>query len=169
MAKFHVSAVTNLIIDFANKIDVNLTNLKLQKILFFVNGIYYSEKDEVLFAEEMRAWEYGPIIPEIYYEFKRFGSSSLNKTKSYIFDPEIGDILIKEIPSTNNEYKVIEALSRLFFIQSASDLVNMSHRGDSPWSRYFDSQHIGGKEIIFEDKDKKFFNKIANEIYTKYL
>jgi len=169
MAKFHVSAVTNSIINFANEVDVNLTNLKLQKILFFINGIYYSEKDEVLFAEEMRAWKYGPVIPEIYYEFKRFGSGSLNNAKSFLYDPDQSDISISEIPLTSKELKTVKALSRLFFIQSAANLVEMSHRSDSPWSRYFDLDHIGGKEIIFQDDDKMFFNKIANEIYNKYL
>lgn len=168
MAKFHVSAVTNLIIDVANEVDINLTNLKLQKILFFINGMYYASRSDVLFEQEMRAWKYGPIIPEIYYEFKRFGSGSLNQTKSCIFDdPEAQDASVLEISPKHDEYNVIDVACRLLLTKSASDLVNMSHGDDSPWHRFYHNKALG--DIIkFETKDKQFFTSIIDDFYNAY-
>ncbi|MBQ6623932.1 MAG: DUF4065 domain-containing protein, partial [Mogibacterium sp.] len=45
-----------------------ITNLHLQKILYFIQRDYVKKIGEPLFADEFEAWKFGPVVPCIYYE-----------------------------------------------------------------------------------------------------
>lgn len=69
--------VARHIINYTNKKGGIISNLKLQKILYFIQGTYLSITGKLCFPDLIHAWEFGPVIPEVYYEFKRFGSNSI--------------------------------------------------------------------------------------------
>lgn len=48
----------------------NLSKLKLQKLLYYAQGYYLALYNEALFDEEIRAWEHGPVVKEVYDHFK---------------------------------------------------------------------------------------------------
>ena len=50
-----------------------ISNLQLQKILYFLQVIYASETGELLFADQFEAWPYGPVIRDVYVEFSDCG------------------------------------------------------------------------------------------------
>ena len=52
----------------------DLTNLKLQKLLYFAQVEYLKEHDEKLFNEEIQAWQYGPVVKEVYDWLRGCGS-----------------------------------------------------------------------------------------------
>ena len=45
-----------------------ISNLQLQKILYFIQR-YYLQKDDQLFDDDFEAWQFGPVIPAVYYKF----------------------------------------------------------------------------------------------------
>ena len=49
-----------------------ISNLQLQKILYFLQVIHASETGELLFADQFEAWPYGPVIRDVYVEFRPF-------------------------------------------------------------------------------------------------
>jgi len=52
--------------------------MKLQKLLFYAQGWWLALKQKgPLFREEIYAWPWGPVIPHIYQEFKRFGRNQI--------------------------------------------------------------------------------------------
>lgn len=53
---------------FSN-IDVN--NIKFQKILYFLYGIYWKETKKELFEPKFKAWKFGPVIEDIYYNIQK--------------------------------------------------------------------------------------------------
>ena len=51
----------------------NITNLKLQKILYYAQGFYHAtNNNEKLFDEEIQAWLHGPVVPAVYHKYKRY-------------------------------------------------------------------------------------------------
>ena len=52
--------------------------LKLQKLLYFTQGISYCMNDEEFFEEEFEAWVHGPVIPAIYHRYKEYGYNPIN-------------------------------------------------------------------------------------------
>lgn len=67
-------AVANFIIEVAKKEENPVTNLKLQKVLFFLQGYCLNKYNRVLFDGKFAKWQYGPIEEEIYQIFKSQGS-----------------------------------------------------------------------------------------------
>ena len=43
-----------------------VSNLRLQKLLYFVQAQFIVQKDAPCFTERMEAWDYGPVVPEVY-------------------------------------------------------------------------------------------------------
>lgn len=69
--------VARHIVNYVNQNGGVISNLKLQKILYFIQGTYLSTAGKLCFPDLIHAWDFGPVIPEVYYEFKRFGSNSI--------------------------------------------------------------------------------------------
>ena len=47
-----------------------ISNLKLQKLLYYAQGIYLALYDEPLFEEPIDAWQYGPVVESVYQKYK---------------------------------------------------------------------------------------------------
>lgn len=87
-------------IDLANYIvskqinEQKYTNtITLQKVLYFVNAKFMKHKNEPksMFTDSMQKWKYGPVAPEVYREYKVYGSldiTSLPAFQSFFWDEE---------------------------------------------------------------------------------
>ena len=56
-----------------------ITNISLQKMLYFAQGFYLAEKDKPLFQEEIYAWKFGPVVKEVYHEYKYYGNNYIER------------------------------------------------------------------------------------------
>lgn len=120
-----------------------VTNLKLQKLLYLAQAYYLAKIGRPLFSDRIEAWEFGPVIPEVYHEFKKFGSSPIihERDESKIYDED------KE-----NLNRVWDA----FGGYSASRLVDITHAHD-PWKK------------AYESADNEIDNEAIAEYYTPLL
>ena len=87
----NVIGIANRIICFANADMYDLiSNLKVQKILYYMQGFHLAMYDKPLFEEDIYAWLYGPAVPEAYRHFKDFGSGHIelsdNNLEKYYID-----------------------------------------------------------------------------------
>lgn len=60
-----------------------INNLKLQKILYFLQAEFIVAYNKTLFDEDIIAWDFGPVVKSVYFNYNVFGSASifLNKSK----------------------------------------------------------------------------------------
>lgn len=65
------------IVDEAISNQQTITNLQLQKILYLFACEYQKELGKYPFDESFQAWAYGPVIPEVYFEYKKYGSAPI--------------------------------------------------------------------------------------------
>lgn len=105
--------------------DEFISNLKLQKLLYYVQGFCLDALDEPCFSDAIQAWKHGPVIPPVYREFSPFLSGPIIFFDEY-FDGEIAESVTDMIDD------VLEAFS----IFGAWDLVEMTHR-ESPWRDFY--------------------------------
>ena len=112
-----------------------VTNMKLNKLVYLAYARALHNGDKI-FNDEIQAWQYGPVIPNVYQYYKDAGSCALNKS------------LVREKPSS-------EALGYARDIWSdfgefgAWDLMQISHREDSAWSK----SYTGVRNVIISDDD----------------
>lgn len=129
-----------------------VTNLMLEKLLYFLEAIYMSLTDEnKLYDEEFYAWNFGPVNDTIYNRYKNFGKYPIK-------------INIKSIVINPNNKIYIEFLYNLFKDYTPFDLVTLSHSEGSPWQEI--NQKYDGdieKNIIIEKSEtKKWFKGIIS-------
>lgn len=54
-----------------------ISNLKLQKLLYYAQGFSLAIFDKSLFPETIEAWTHGPVVPEVYHEYKKYGDRGI--------------------------------------------------------------------------------------------
>lgn len=54
-----------------------LSNLKLQKLVYYAQGLYLAMNDKPLFKDKIEAWNYGPVVPNLYHHYKECGASGI--------------------------------------------------------------------------------------------
>lgn len=104
--------------DTANGGD-NMTNLKLQKLLYYQQGYHLAKFDTPLFDEDVEAWVYGPVVPVAYDYYKQYGSQILPVEGEEMILPDEEEKLFAEVFEAYREF-------------SAIGLMNMTHR-EKPW------------------------------------
>lgn len=100
-----------------------LTNLKIQKLLYYAQGFSLALFRAPLFDEPIVAWNLGPVVVEVYDEFKQYGADRVPLPED--FDIEKYDEDTKEL--LNEVYEVYGQFS-------PSALVEMTHN-EPPWRR----------------------------------
>lgn len=58
-----------------------ISNLQLQKILYYIQKRYLRD-DETAFDDDFEAWQFGPVIPLIYYKYSGFGAMPIDISDS---------------------------------------------------------------------------------------
>lgn len=140
------------IIKFFSLNGKQVTNLKLQKLLYFLEAIYMINTNEnKLFDEEFTAWDFGPVSKELYDKYKINGRDSLPVNENISINP------------INEEY--IKVLFRLFGGFSAFQLVAVSHGPGSPWdkiNRQYNGE-IDHNVVIDKLQTKEWFDGIVEK------
>ncbi len=117
-----------------------ITNLKLQKLLYFVQAICLMVFDKKAFPEKILAWSYGPVVNEVYQQYKQNHASKINSESN-----------VKNISS--GLYKIIEEVINSYGLFEANRLIDLTHE-EEPWI----NTEIN-KEIRI-DLIKNYFNKV---------
>ena len=122
-----------------------ITNLKLQKILYFAQAYFLAKLGRPLFKDDIEAWVYGPVIPAIYQKYK-------SKKSNPIID---GD----ESPKISDEDKqALKVIWETFGGYSASRLVDISH-AHSPWKEAFKAKN----KIISKQSLRDYYKPLLNK------
>ena len=81
---YNVLDVCRYVINYSNDKDYGISNLKLQKVLYFIQAYFLISTPEQCFRERIEAWDFGPVVPEAYREYKQFGSSNIPNVSYYV-------------------------------------------------------------------------------------
>lgn len=66
--------IAKYVINYEHSKKREITNLRLQKLLYFVQAKVLVETGSPCFDDDMVAWDFGPVVPAVYYTYKIFGS-----------------------------------------------------------------------------------------------
>lgn len=125
--------------------ELNPDPLKLQKLLYFAQGISFCMHDEALFDDDFEAWVHGPVIKKIYFEYREYG-----------YEP----IDIKYDVKFNNKatIDVLEYVKRVYGKYDGKYLENITHNQE-PWNQ--------AREGL--DPDEKINKTISKESIANYF
>jgi len=155
-------ACANYILDsLQNRGIDDLTNLKLEKLLYFAYGIHISLYNEPLFDEKIEAWRLGPVVPSVYRVFRDFGPNPIGKqSRARKVEDFTGVVttpdLITSLDNPENAEKSLVITCVAYCNQKAWKLVDITHREQtSAWGKVYD-KNIPNKTLNDEDIVKEF-------------
>ena len=131
-----------------------ISNLKMQKMLYYAQGWHFAHFNTPLFDDEIEAWKHGPVVRQVYNEFKKYGRDAISFDELDSFDKNT-------INSDEQEFItfVFKRLSRI----SAWELAELTHK-ESP---YKDNFVEGMNNNIPKDEIKNYFSTKLNEQIIK--
>lgn len=136
-----VQEVANYIIN-----SISVDNLKLQKLTYYAQAVHLVLNDRLpLFDDEIEAWQYGPVIPAIYHQYKSFGFDAI---------PRVGGMAFLSA----TEIEAVDLALGYYGNMSGVELIGRTHQ-ESPWKNVYDpsKKHIIiSKESIYDFYREKF-------------
>jgi uncharacterized phage-associated protein len=118
----------------------SISNLKLQKLLYYAQGFHLAVYDEPIFLERIEAWVHGPVVPDVYYQLKQFGADPIQLPQDVDLDEIFG----------NREKELLDEVYSVYGQFSATALRNMTH-DEPPWKQ------TAQGETISHDLMRDFF------------
>jgi len=142
----NVFDVANFFIDICNnRADEQITNLKLNKLLYYAQGCYLARTGNPLFDDKIEAWTYGPVTPNVYNKYKPCGKNLIQ---------DVDDNYNSNAFSSDEIDSLVDVM-REFGKYSGGTLVSMTHEVGTPWSL----ARSKGENEISQESMKEYFEK----------
>lgn len=130
-----------------------ISNLKLQKLCYYAAGVMAAARqndEDPLFAEPIRAWQHGPVVPVLYHKFKEYGSSGI---------PPIAEADFSMIDARDRA--VLDDVYNYYGQYSAWKLRNMTH-DEAPWLNAYEQADdtittAALREFFVDEFDDEYF------------
>ena len=125
----------------------DMSVMKVIKLVYIAYAWYYAICEEKLFDEKIEAWRYGPVVPSLYHEFKRFGTQpvdgfSINSTE------DISPVIAWDDTLTS---VILLRVWKSYKKKNAAKLSNITHGEDSFWDQMYNNANgKAGKKTYAE-------------------
>lgn len=114
-----------------------ISNLQLQKILYFLQRKYLvEEQGRPLFRDDIQAWQFGPVVPEVYYQYCGFGSMTIGMYYDISLDSQ-DMVRIDQVVEDKRDRKPWE-------------LVEETHAPDKAWAQIY-RDGMGNHRVISKE------------------
>lgn len=113
--------------------------------MYFVQAEFLVTRNQPCFAEEIEAWDFGPVIPEVYREYKIYGSANIPVIRKTGYLPVMAE----------EDQELINGIVDECAQYSASYLVEVTHN-QSPW---LDAYVAGSNNIISKESIRQYFSE----------
>jgi len=102
-----------------------ISNLKLQKLLFYIQKTSISVLEKQMFVDNIQAWDYGPVVPTTYHRFKKYQNENIDVISE-------SELLNKKVILSFDELLIIDFVWDTYSQYSAGKLVDITHQ-DKAW------------------------------------
>jgi len=158
---FPATAIANELIDRAAESRATLTQINIQKLVYFAHGWHLAWSDKPLILDSIEAWQYGPVVRSLYSQFRRFGSDPITE-KAMEFGFSSGKF-VTSIPSIEltdegvYARNVVGAVWQQYGKLAPFKLVELTHAAGSPWERAYTE----GRRLIGNEEIKEYFAELS--------
>jgi uncharacterized phage-associated protein len=130
---FDPRAIANLLLDMADDLGLEISNLALQKLLFFAHGHFLMETGKPLVLGAFEAWNNGPVHPAVYHAFKNSGRTPI-RDRAFGRNVMTGETRVLSLPSSDSATRHIRRVLGAYGHLSPGLLVAISHAPKGPWA-----------------------------------
>lgn len=151
--KTNVEIKENQAINDNYEIYEGLTHLKLQKLLYFAQGLSLALNNKTLFNAKIEAWYHGPVIKSVWNKFFLKGRNDIT-----IEDAPKDITVIRKIEADTETREILNLTYENFAIYTAWQLRNLTHVKNGPWDKTY-----------IPDKNKEISPAEIKSYFQKYI
>jgi uncharacterized phage-associated protein len=147
-AKYDAFTIAKWFIAWAEAEDAEVSNLKVQKLLYFAQGHHLATFSRPLFVDPIQAWSHGPVVQEVYRHLRAFGAGPIRL-------PDDDSFTWADVDEDTSEFLV--RVWNTYGPIAAWRLRNMTH-DSGPWKRHFvpDERHT----VIPDEEIHEYFSTL---------
>lgn len=119
-----------------------ISNLKLQKLLYYSQGVHLAKYNRPLFKDEIVHWPRGPVVIKVYEKYKQHGNQSLPIPEK-----------VKNFSKFSKEHKDSIKITYDFYGQYSAWVLSQKTHQEAPWRDTEQGSSINQKLI------KNFFRR----------
>lgn len=116
-----------------------ISNLQLQKILYYIQVKFLKDNGFPAFSDEIEAWQFGPVVKAVYQQYCGAGSFPLR----FVYE-NISDMV------STSEREIIDPIIMDKREKEPWDLVAETHAEGKPWSLIYKDGE-GNKKVISKE------------------
>lgn len=117
-----------------------ITNLKIQKLLYYAQGLHLALYGKPFFNDAILAWKHGPVVESVYKNYKKYGAQIIDR-------PETKSVL------NDKQSEFVREIWKIFGQFSAWKLRDMTH-SEMPWKETLQSSEISHEKMLSYFKTK---------------
>lgn len=155
MATYHTYSAVDVALSLLKHAQVQgkfFSNLQLQKLTYICHGLSLAHFQRPLIIDDVFAWQYGPVVPSVYFRFNSYGASVITEQCDVVLDDE-SETIVKDVVSKLGDL-------------TGPQLVDLTHRKGSPWHQVWDGTH---QKVIPDHLIQAHYIKIKQSGRTKSL
>ena len=134
-------AIANAMLKIAAEHGAPVTPLKLQKLVYIAHGWSLGLTDQPLVEDELpEAWQYGPVFPSLYQEFKDFGKAAITRSASSLDFSDNGGFDLVEPKVREDDVNTWNLLRKIWDVYGkfgGVGLSDLTHREGTPWQQVY--------------------------------
>ena len=134
--------IAKYIINHEHEEGREISNLRLQKLLYFIQAKFIVETGKPCFSDPIEAWDFGPVVTSVYHEYKLFGSFDIASTDTAVSIDEESASRIKNMLDFCSHYPTYQ-------------LVEITHN-QTPWKRARENPF---SHVITLDSMEQYFRR----------
>lgn len=134
MKMLDINQFVSLCIQYAKTNGLELTHLKLQKALYYIQAWNVAYFGDQLFEDLPEAWVNGPVYTSVYATYRDYKGGAIVEPKDCILEEaqaELRDTLVG-IDRMDEQKELMAAILDKYMPRSAGELVYQTHR-EKPW------------------------------------
>lgn len=141
-------AVSNYFIDQALNNNIEITPMKVLKLVYLAHGWHLGNYHKPLIDDDIFAWQYGPVIPPVYNAFRSYGNAPITD----VYRNPNGQLLM---PASGQEF--LNRILAFYKDYTGLQLSFITHKEGSPWHQVYTTS----------GQNAKIPNSIIEDYYTK--
>lgn len=147
---YDVMDVAAYIVGYSIEQEMPVSNLKLQKLLYYVQAYFLVHKGRACFREEIEHWRHGPVVRDVYYEYKVYFNDKITSQIEYNDEFDLNDRrCIEEVVDSYKNY-------------GPWQMVDKTHN-EEPWV------NTDSDDIISNDELKDYYSKHEKKILGRNI
>jgi uncharacterized phage-associated protein len=124
------AAVANQFLRLAKEDGMFIDQMKLQKLLFYAQAWMLGIMGTELYPDDIHAWEWGPVIPSVYYQTRKFGRQPITENIKAL---DSNGVWVSQYPETPDVLTHIKRVWDIHKSLTGIQLSNATHAPGEPW------------------------------------